>query len=133
LSVGRSLRRARCPSLTPYPGRAPGSWDRPDPARRAPPLRHPPRDDAARAVVHRRRRPPARRLMKRRSEPEPLAQALASYLASSGLAARVEQAAVIPEWATLVGPQIAAVTEPLLITADGTMFVAVASSPWMAE
>jgi predicted nucleic acid-binding Zn ribbon protein len=70
---------------------------------------------------------------KRRSEPEPLAQALASYLASSGLAARVEQAAVIPEWATLVGPQIAAVTEPLLITADGTMFVAVASSPWMAE
>jgi predicted nucleic acid-binding Zn ribbon protein len=71
--------------------------------------------------------------MKRRSEPEPLAQALASYLASSGLAARVEQAAVIPEWATLVGPQIAAVTDPLLITADGTMFVAVASSPWMAE
>jgi predicted nucleic acid-binding Zn ribbon protein len=71
--------------------------------------------------------------MKRRSEPEPLAQALASYLASSGLAARVAQAAVIPEWATLVGPQIAAVTEPLLITADGTMFVAVASSPWMAE
>jgi predicted nucleic acid-binding Zn ribbon protein len=71
--------------------------------------------------------------MKRRSEPEPLAQALASYLASSGLAARVEQAAVIPEWAALVGPQISAVTEPLLITADGTMFVAVASSPWMAE
>ena len=71
--------------------------------------------------------------MKRRSEPEPLAQALASYLASSGLAARVAQATVIPEWATLVGPQIAAVTEPLLITADGTMFVAVASSPWMSE
>jgi predicted nucleic acid-binding Zn ribbon protein len=71
--------------------------------------------------------------VKRRSDPEPLAQVLASYLASSGLAARVEQAAVIPEWATLVGPQIAAVTEPLLITADGTMFVAVASSPWMSE
>jgi predicted nucleic acid-binding Zn ribbon protein len=71
--------------------------------------------------------------MKRRSDPEPLAQVLASYLASSGLAARVEQAAVIPEWASLVGPQIAAVTEPLLITADGTMFVAVASSPWMSE
>ena len=71
--------------------------------------------------------------MKRRSDPEPLSQALASYLASSGLAARVEQAAVIPEWARLVGPQIAAVTDPLLITADGTLFVAVASSPWMAE
>jgi predicted nucleic acid-binding Zn ribbon protein len=72
-------------------------------------------------------------MTKRRSDPEPLGDLLASYLASSGLAARVEQAAVIPEWATLVGPQIAAVTEPLLITADGTMFVAVASSPWMAE
>jgi predicted nucleic acid-binding Zn ribbon protein len=71
--------------------------------------------------------------MKRRSDPAPLGEAIASYLASSGLAARVQQASVIPEWATLVGPQIAAVTEPLLITADGTMFVAVASSPWMAE
>jgi len=70
---------------------------------------------------------------RRRSEPEPLAAALASYLAASGLAARVEQAAVIPEWRTLVGPEIAAVTEPLLITADGTLFVAVASNPWMAE
>lgn len=71
--------------------------------------------------------------MKRRSTPEPVGDVIASYLASSGLAARVEQASVIPEWATLVGRQIAAVTEPLLITADGTLFVAVASSPWMAE
>jgi predicted nucleic acid-binding Zn ribbon protein len=64
---------------------------------------------------------------------KPLGEALASYLTSSGLAARVEQATVIPEWATLVGPQIGAVTEPLLITADGTLFVAVTTSPWMAE
>jgi predicted nucleic acid-binding Zn ribbon protein len=65
--------------------------------------------------------------------PEALGDVLASYLASSGLARRVEQASVIPEWTTLVGPQIAAVTEPLLITADGTLFVAVSSSPWMSE
>jgi predicted nucleic acid-binding Zn ribbon protein len=71
--------------------------------------------------------------MKRRSAPEPVGEVIASYLASSGLAARVEQASVIPEWPTLVGRQIAAVTEPLLITADGTLFVTVASSPWMAE
>jgi predicted nucleic acid-binding Zn ribbon protein len=64
---------------------------------------------------------------------KPLGEALASYLNNSGLAARVEQATVIPEWATLVGPQIAAVTEPILITADGTLFVAVTTSPWMAE
>ena len=32
------------------------------------------------------------------------------------LGARVEQASVIPEWPALVGPQIAAVTEPLSVT-----------------
>jgi predicted nucleic acid-binding Zn ribbon protein len=58
---------------------------------------------------------------------------LAEYLKAAGLADRVAQAAVIPEWPRLVGPKIAAVTEPLVITSDGTLFVAVVSSPWMAE
>ena len=66
-------------------------------------------------------------------KPEPIGQVLAEYLKAAGLADRVAQAAVIPEWPRLVGPKIAAVTEPLLITSDGTLFVAVASSPWMAE
>ncbi|HTD61098.1 MAG TPA: DUF721 domain-containing protein [Gemmatimonadaceae bacterium] len=66
-------------------------------------------------------------------KPEPIGQLLAEYLKSAGLADRVEQAAVIPEWPRLVGPQIAAVTQPLLITSDGTLFVAVDTSPWMAE
>jgi predicted nucleic acid-binding Zn ribbon protein len=65
--------------------------------------------------------------------PKPVGEVLADYLKSTGLAARVEQAAVIPEWPRLVGAQIAAVTEPILITSDGTLFVAVESSPWMAE
>jgi predicted nucleic acid-binding Zn ribbon protein len=69
----------------------------------------------------------------RKSPPAAVGDVLADYLRTSGLAARVEQAAVIPEWPRLVGPQIAAVTEPLLITADGTLFVAVASSAWMTE
>jgi predicted nucleic acid-binding Zn ribbon protein len=68
-----------------------------------------------------------------RSKPEPIGQVLAEYLKAAGLADRVEQAAVIPEWPRLVGPVIAAVTEPLVVTSDGTLFVAVASSPWMAE
>jgi predicted nucleic acid-binding Zn ribbon protein len=66
-------------------------------------------------------------------KPEPIGQVLAEYLKAAGLADRVEQAAVIPEWPRLVGPQIAAVTQPLLITSDGTLFVAVETSPWMAE
>lgn len=65
--------------------------------------------------------------------PKPVGEVLAEYLKVAGLADRVEQAAVIPEWPGLVGPQIAAVTQPLLITSDGTLFVAVDSSPWMAE
>ena len=66
-------------------------------------------------------------------KPEPIGQVLAEYLKAAGLADRVEQAAVIPEWPRLVGPQIAAVTQPLVITSDGTLFVAVETSPWMAE
>lgn len=65
--------------------------------------------------------------------PAPIADALASYLAQSGLAPRVEQAAVVPEWPALVGAQIAAVTEPLSVTQDGVLWVAVATHGWMAE
>ena len=35
--------------------------------------------------------------------------------------------------AALVGPQIAAVTEPMSIAADGTMFVRVTTNAWMNE
>ena len=69
----------------------------------------------------------------KRSKPEPLGDILHGLLAQSGLEARVEQAQVIPEWPTLVGAQIAAVTEPLSVSADGTLFVAVATNAWMTE
>ena len=69
----------------------------------------------------------------RRSRPTPLGDVLANVLAQAGIAARVEQAAVVPEWASLVGAQIAAVTEPMSITGDGTLFVAVQSHGWMTE
>ena len=62
-----------------------------------------------------------------------LGDVLASVLAKSGFADRVEQASVIHEWPTLVGPTIAAVTEPLSIAADGTLFVAVKTNSWMNE
>src|SRR5690349_10052495 len=68
-----------------------------------------------------------------RKKPEPLAKALSEFLERSGLAERVEQATVVPEWPALVGAQIAAATEPLSITADGTLFVAVRTNAWMTE
>lgn len=58
---------------------------------------------------------------------------LADVLSSRGLAGRVDQAGVIPEWPQLVGPQIAAVTEPRSVSANGTLFVAVTTNAWMTE
>ena len=71
--------------------------------------------------------------MTKKKRPERIADALSSYLRQSGLAERVEQASVIPEWPGLVGAQIAAVTEPMSIARDGTLFVAVRTNAWMTE
>ena len=69
----------------------------------------------------------------RKKKPEPLGNIVANVLGRSGLAERVEQAAVIPEWPKLVGPQIASVTNPQSITANGTLFVQVTTNAWMNE
>ena len=69
----------------------------------------------------------------RSKRPAPIASAIAQFLEQSGLRARVEQASVVPEWPTLVGAQISAVTEPLSITSDGVLFVAVRTHAWMSE
>jgi len=62
-----------------------------------------------------------------------MANIVADVLAQRGLSDRVEQAGVIPEWAQLVGDQIAAVTEPRSVSANGTLFVAVSTNAWMTE
>lgn len=72
-------------------------------------------------------------MTERKRKPEAIGRIVASVLGKKGLAERVEQAAVIPEWPKLVGPQIAAVTEPQSITADGTLFVHVTTNAWMNE
>ena len=69
----------------------------------------------------------------RRRKPAMLGDVLAGLLEQSGLAERVEQAALLPEWPELVGPQIAAVTEPRSVSADGTLWVAVRTHAWMTE
>jgi predicted nucleic acid-binding Zn ribbon protein len=66
-------------------------------------------------------------------KPEAFGAVLTDWLKQSGLAARVDQASVIPEWPSLVGPQIAAVTAPTTVTADGTLFVQVTTNAWMTE
>jgi predicted nucleic acid-binding Zn ribbon protein len=73
--------------------------------------------------------------MSERKSRRPMAvrEALQSYLARTGLERRLAQAQVVPEWPRLVGPQIAKVTEPESVTADGTLFVRVATSAWMTE
>ena len=70
---------------------------------------------------------------RKKKKPTPISNVVADWLGTSGLSQRVEQAAVIPEWPTLVGPQIAAVTAPQSITANGTLFVNVTTNGWMTE
>ena len=70
---------------------------------------------------------------RKKRKPESIGNLVASWLGESGLANRVEQAAVLPDWPRLVGPQIAAVTSPKSITANGTLFVSVTTNAWMNE
>jgi predicted nucleic acid-binding Zn ribbon protein len=71
--------------------------------------------------------------MSRKEPPSPIGQALASYLKQSGFSKRLQQAGIIEEWATLVGPQIAAVTAPESVTQDGLLRVRVATAAWANE
>lgn len=68
-----------------------------------------------------------------KKKPSALGDVLAGVLEKAGIAARVEQAGIIPEWPALVGAAIAKVTEPQSIAADGTLFVHVATNAWMME
>ena len=69
----------------------------------------------------------------RKKRPEPIGKIVTDWLDQRGLTNRVDQAGIIPEWPTLVGPQIAMVTLPQSITANGTLFVHVTTNAWMNE
>lgn len=58
---------------------------------------------------------------------------MGDVLSTSGISDRIAQASIIPDWPSLVGPQIAKVTEPMSITRQGTLFVAVTTNAWMTE
>lgn len=65
--------------------------------------------------------------------PRAIADALADLLKATGLDADVARAAVMSAWAAAVGTQIAGVTEPRMMTADGTLVVGVKTHGWMSE
>lgn len=64
--------------------------------------------------------------------PQPVGDLVARFLEKSGLAAGVEAAGVLTDWPERVGAQIAAVARPTGVS-DGTLFVAVDTSPWLME
>lgn len=70
---------------------------------------------------------------RKKRRPKKLGDVMRDVLARSGIADRVAQAEVIPQWRQLVGPQIARVTEPVSITPTGTLFVSVTTNAWMTE
>lgn len=72
-------------------------------------------------------------MAERDGKPAPIGDALAQFLKARGLEERVARAAILTEWASLVGPQIAKVTTPRTVTEDGTLFVGVATHAWMSE
>lgn len=72
-------------------------------------------------------------MSERKGKPQRIGETLAKFLGTAGLAERVDQAGIIPEWPALVGKQIAAVTDPHHIARDGTLFVAVRTNAWMNE
>ncbi len=63
----------------------------------------------------------------------PIGEALAEVLKAHGLDDDVARAGVLSEWPTLVGTQIASVTQARMITEDGTLVVGVKTHGWMQE
>jgi predicted nucleic acid-binding Zn ribbon protein len=69
----------------------------------------------------------------KRGQPVSIADVMAQVLAQKGMTARIAQVGAMDDWATAVGAQIAAVTEPLSVTADGVLWVRVTTAAWMNE
>lgn len=67
------------------------------------------------------------------AKPTTLGDAIKTYVRGAGIKRRLDQASVIPEWAELVGPKIAEVTNPVVVRDDGVLVVGVRSSAWMQE
>lgn len=69
----------------------------------------------------------------KKSQPMSIADVMAKVLAQKGMSERIAQVGAIDDWADVVGAQIASVTEPLSVTADGVLWVRVTTAAWMNE
>ncbi len=76
---------------------------------------------------------PNRRVVKNKRSPTPIGEALDAFLRRAGLVRRIDQANAVERWASVVGPQIAAVTRAEAVTADGLLWVRVTTSAWAHE
>ena len=65
--------------------------------------------------------------------PVKLGNLLAGFLASKGIADRIEPLRVLEEWPVAVGPTVAAVTRALQLDKEGTLIVDVRTHAWMQE
>ena len=66
-------------------------------------------------------------------KPAPLHEALEAWIARHGMIKRFDLAKAVESWPGAVGPQIAAVTQALSVTPDGTLMVRVATHAWATE
>ena len=62
-----------------------------------------------------------------------VSEVIKSYFGRQGITRRIRQASVVGDWEVLVGSQVANVTTPVSVDADGTLRVRVESSAWMQE
>lgn len=69
----------------------------------------------------------------KKSQPTSIADVMAKLLAQKGMTERLAQVSAMDDWSQVVGAQIASVTEPLSISADGTLWVRVKTAAWMNE
>jgi len=65
--------------------------------------------------------------------PRTIGEVLPEALAAAGLTEAVARAQTMAAWPTAVGARIAAVTEPRILTEDGTLVVGVRTHAWMTE
>lgn len=103
-------------------------------ARRADLLNYPPEhSDSPAFSPGSNRRPRVSRIRTPKpADPQPVGDLVSRFLEKSGLAPKVEAAGAVADWAERVGPQIAAVTRATSVS-EGTLFVSVATSPWLME
>jgi predicted nucleic acid-binding Zn ribbon protein len=70
---------------------------------------------------------------RKKQRPTLVGEVVSDVLRQKGMKARIDQASVVTDWGSVVGPAISAVTTPISVTPDGILFVAVTTNAWMNE